>query len=476
MARVLFLQRDGYEAFGPMYLSSALKARGHQADVVVQSEEGRGFLDAVLAARPDVVAFSIMSGLHEWAASTAREVKARLPVPVIAGGTHCTFFPEFLGEPGIDAICRGEAEDALPDFLDSLASGRDGSDVPGFQVKTPSGVVANDLYPLRSNLDDIPPPDRSLYSERYPGLTSARGAEVMAARGCPYSCSFCYNKLIRQMYKGKGTYLRRHSPGRLLEEIADLASRRAGRLGYLSFVDDLFVQDRAWLEEFLDLYRARVGLPFMCSVRVNLVDEALVDILARSGCRMVSFGVESGDDQLRNEVLAKKVSREQITRTARLLADKGIRFSTFNMFNLPGETLEKARQTLRLNQSLGALNYPWSGLLQPYRGTGVYDLALSAGLISQSESGARRFDSPTIRQEDTDALVRFNAYFYWMARYPFLEPAFMALTRRPRPFLEKTAALAASFHRYVGLNWPFEGPGAALTALKAGLKRIKSYL
>jgi radical SAM superfamily enzyme YgiQ (UPF0313 family) len=476
MARVLFLQRDGYEAFGPMYLSSALKARGHQADVVVQSEEGRGFLDAVCSSRPDVVAFSIMSGLHEWAASTAREVKARISVPVIAGGTHCTFFPEFLDEPGIDAVCRGEAEDALPDFLDSLVAGRDGSDVPGFSVKTASGTVANDLYPLRSNLDDILPPDRSLYTGRYPGLAVARGAEVMAARGCPYSCSFCYNKLIRGMYKDKGTYIRRHSPDRLLGEIVELRRLRGRGLGHLSFVDDLFVQDRAWLEEFLGRYRHEVGLPYMCSVRANLVDESLVELLARSGCRMVSFGVESGDDQLRNEVLGKKVSRDQIVRTAQLLSDKGVRFSTFNMFNLPGETMEKALQTLHLNQSLGALNYPWSGLLQPYRGTGVYDLALGAGLISQSENGARRFDSPTIRQEDTDALARFNAYFYWMARYPVLEPAFMAFTRGSWPVLEKAASLAASFHRFVGLNWPFEGLGAPLTAFSAGLKRIKSYL
>jgi radical SAM superfamily enzyme YgiQ (UPF0313 family) len=476
MARILFLQRDGYEAFGPMYLSSALKARGHSCDVMVQIEEGRGFLDAVCASKPDVVGFSIMSGLHEWAASIAREVKARLDVPIIAGGTHCTFFPEFLDEPGIDAICRGEAEDALPDYLDAFERGEDGSAVPGFSVKTASGVVTNDLYPLRSNLDDIHPPDRSLYTGRYPGLAAARGAEVMAARGCPYSCSFCYNKLIRGMYKDKGTYIRRHSPGRLLSEIGELRRLRGRRLDYLSFVDDLFVQDRSWLEQFLGRYRQEVGLPYMCSVRANLMDESLVDLLARSGCRMVSFGVESGDDQLRNEVLAKKVSRDQIVRTARLLTDKGIRFSTFNMFNLPGETLEKALLTLHLNQSLGSLNYPWSGLLQPYRGTGVYDLALGAGLITQSESGARRFDSPTIRQRDTDALARFNAYFYWMARYPVLEPALMAFTRRSWPVLEKIASLTASFHRFVGLNWPFEGLGAPLTALSAGLKRIKSYL
>lgn len=476
MARIVFLQRDGYEAFGPMYLAAALKARGHEADIVIEGEEGRTFLDAVAAAKPDVVAFSIMSGLHEWAADTALKVKTRLDVPVIAGGTHCTFFPEFIEEPGIDAICRGEAEDALPDFLDALAAGRDGSDVPGFWVKTGGAIARNDLYPLRPDLDDVPPPDRTLYARRYPGLVTGSGAEVMAARGCPYNCSFCYNKVLRQMYRGKGTYVRRHSPGRLVSEIKALRALRSDKLRYLAFVDDLFVQDRKWLEAFLDLYTREVGLPYMSCLRANLADEALVSLLARTGCRMVSFGVESGDEELRNIVLSKRISEEQILGTARLLTKYSIRFSTFNMFNLPGETLDKARATLALNQKLGPLNYPWSGLLQPYRGTEVYDHSVSLGLISREESGARLFHSPTIAQPDTGDLARFNAYFYWMTRYPVLEPLGMALVRRRLPLVEKAAALAASFHRYSGLFWPCEGMNAPLMALKAGLKRIKSYL
>jgi radical SAM superfamily enzyme YgiQ (UPF0313 family) len=476
MARILFLQRDGYEAFGPMYLSSALKVRGHSCDVMVQIEEGRGFLDAVCASKPDVVGFSIMSGLHEWAASIAREVKARLDVPIIAGGTHCTFFPEFLDEPGIDAICRGEAEDALPDYLDALEGGEDGSAVPGFSVKTASGVVTNDLYPLRSNLDEILPPDRDLYAKRYPGLAAGTGAEVMAARGCPYNCSFCYNKMLRQLYHGKGTYVRRHSPERLLAEIKALREKRGNNLRYLAFVDDLFVQDRKWLESFLALYARHVGLPYMSGLRANLADEEMVALLAKSGCGMVSFGVESGDEQLRNTVLAKRISEEQIVSTARLLTKYGIRFSTFNMFNLPGETLEKALMTLRLNQRLGSMNYPWSGLLQPYRGTGVHGIALDMGLVSRDESGARLFHSPTIRQRDTDVLERFNAYFYWMVRYPLLESILLPLTRRGLPLLEKAALLSASFHRYASLYRPFEGRRAPLMALKAGFKRLKSYL
>ena len=481
MATVLFLQRDGYESFGPMYLSAALAGRGHRADVLVEMEEGRGFMEAVRAAKPDIVAFSLMSGLQDWTARTARAVKRMLGVPVIAGGPHCTFFPEFIEEEGIDAICRGEAEDGLPEFVDALASGRDGSDVPGFWVKTASGVVKNELYPLRPDLDSLPRPDRGLYAGRYPQLAQGSGAQILVARGCPYSCSFCYNRLLRGLYKGKGSYIRRHGHQRILDEIRDIAAARCTPLRYVSFVDDLFVQDREWLEGFLARYAREVGLPFMCGVRANLMDEPMAALLARSGCRMVSFGVESGDAAMRNETLNKKISEEQIVRTAEMLHAHGIRFSTFNMFNLPGETLGKAVATLRLNQRIRRGNHPWSGLLQPYRGTGVYDTALRMGLIPQGETGANLFTSATVRQPDTAALERFNAYFYWMVRYPWLEPLLMPLVRRELPvvgpLLAKASSLAVSLHRYVCLFAPFEGwRGAFATAVRDGLRRIKSYL
>ncbi len=475
MALVLFLQRDGYESFGVMYLSAALKQRGHKAEVLIEGEEGPAFLDKAAALKPDVVAFSVMSGLQDWASATALAVKARLGVPVIVGGPHCTFFPEYVNDPGFDALCRGEAEDALPDFMDQLAQGRDGSTVAGFWVKTATGLVQNDLYPLRPELDSLPRPDRTIYPSRYPELTASASAELLVARGCPYSCSFCYNQLLRGLYKGKGPYIRRHGFERILGELRELRRLR-GRLEYVAFVDDLFIQDRVWLEGFLTRYRTEIGLPFMCGLRVNLVDRELVDLLADSGCRMVSFGLESGDEEIRNITLNKKISQEQIIGTAEMLAARGIRFSTFNMFNLPGETLEKARKTLALNQRIRQGNYPWSGLLQPYRGTKVFDTAERMGLIPQGETGANLFHSPTVRQPDTEALARFNAYFYWMVRAPWSEPLLMPLVKHAIPVLPMLSSLLVSFHRYISLFWPFEGWRAIPVAAKAGLKRIKSYL
>lgn len=82
---------------------------------------------------------------------------------------------------------------------------------------------------------------------------------------------------------------------------------------------------------------------------------------------------------------------------ASALAARGLVFSTFNMFNLPGETLQKALATLRLNQEIRRGNHTWSGLLQPYRGAGIYEIADSLGLLPSGDTGANLFHSPTIR-------------------------------------------------------------------------------
>lgn len=476
MAKVLFLQRDGYESFGVMYLAAALAARGHGADVLVESQEKASFYDKARALRPDVVAFSLMTGLEGWAAQAASRVKAAWDGPVVAGGPHATFFPEFVAEPGLDAVCRGEAEDALPEFVDALAGGGDGARVPGFWVKAASGLAKNDLYPLRADLDSLPLPDRGFYRRRYPELVEGGGVEVLAARGCPFSCSFCYNHVLRRLYAGKGRYVRRHGHDRLLEEIARERRERPGGVRYVGFVDDLFIQDRDWLEGFLARYRAEIGLPFTCAVRANLVDAELVRELAASGCKVVSFGLESGDERLRNEVLGKKISEEQILRTAELLTAHGIRFSTFNMFNLPGETLALAEKTLALNLRLGPANHPWSGLLQPYRGTRVFDHIVERGLASGEAMQAGLFHQAVLRQPDTEALTAFNACFYWMVRLPRWRRPLFWLARHGGGLAERFFGLAASLHRYVRLMEPLEGGNPWLSALRLGWRRLRAYL
>ena len=94
-------------------------------------------------------------------------------------------------------------------------------------------------------------------------------------------------------------------------------------LEYVVFVDDTFVLDREWLQEFAGQYRERVGLPFFCNVRANLVTPELVQLLRWAGCHSVSMGIEAGDDEVRNKLLNRNLSRPSGRHAARLIREGG---------------------------------------------------------------------------------------------------------------------------------------------------------
>jgi len=126
------------------------------------------------------------------------------------------------------------------------------------------------------------------------------------------------------------------------------------------------------------MLQARIGLPFFCKVRPNLVDTSLADLLAAAGCSGVGMGIESGDDELRNGLLERGISRQQIVESCCLLKARGIRIMTFNMLGLPGETYARAKQTLDLNVECG-VDYAAATILQPYPRTEIARRGVAEG-------------------------------------------------------------------------------------------------
>jgi anaerobic magnesium-protoporphyrin IX monomethyl ester cyclase len=110
-------------------------------------------------------------------------------------------------------------------------------------------------------------------------------------------------------------------------------------LEFVVFVDDTFVLSPGWLAEFAAEYPRQVGLPFFCNTRANLVTAEQVRLLREAGCHTVSMGVESGNDRIRNDLLKRQMSREQILDAARLIHEGGLRLTTTNMIGLPTSTL-----------------------------------------------------------------------------------------------------------------------------------------
>lgn len=381
--RVVFLQNDLFVRVGLTTLAGVLRARGHEVSLILEPLE-RDPLGRLEELRPGLIGAYLTTTMIPWFLGRAGEIRERLGVPVVAGGPHPTFRPDLAREAGVDFVCRGEGEGALVELVEILEAGGDPGGIQNLARMEAGTLRVNPLRPYLPDLDALPDPDFSLYA-RYPLVRAfyRDNYPILAGRGCPYDCVFCYVPQYRASYQGKGKYLRWRSPERVLAEMTE-AKRRWGVRKFL-FEDDTFILYPKWLRAFGELYARRFRMPFACQTTAASLEPETVELLRAMGCTNVFFGVESGVERLRTEVLRKEVSNDEIRRAARLLRRAGIRFQTFNMFGLPGETVEDALATYRMNLELGT-SYASSAILTAYPGTSVAPLLGQGHPLSYADS------------------------------------------------------------------------------------------
>jgi radical SAM superfamily enzyme YgiQ (UPF0313 family) len=158
-------------------------------------------------------------------------------------------------------------------------------------------------------------------------------------------------------------------------------------------------------------------------LRADLTDEELVKALKDAGCMNAFFGIESGSEAMRNLLLKKEISDEQIYRSASLLKKYRIRFRTYNMFGLPGESLEEAFKTVELNIKIKT-DYPWSALFQPFPVTQMGEYARDHGMLEgdASEFKPSFFMQSSLKLKEKREILNLHLLFFWAVKFPFLFP------------------------------------------------------
>ncbi len=304
MARILLIQSLFVEQFGIMTLAAVAKAKGHTVALAVGSDSH--ILRKANEFKPDLVGFSVLTGYQKRYLHLGQALKQNItPKPLILfGGPHATFFPQVVMEDGVDIACRGEGEGVLLDILDAVDSGKDFEGIKNTAVKQNGAFKSFPMRPL-VDLDEIPFPDREIYID-YPIIYNSNFVTFIASRGCPFDCSFCFNKDMVNLVKGLGQWVRFRSIDNLLEEIDIVTHKKKVR--YIDFHDDTLILKRKWLFEFLDAYAKRFSIPFTCNVRADLIYFEIANALKTAGCVRVSFGVECGDEKLRNLLLKKSLT------------------------------------------------------------------------------------------------------------------------------------------------------------------------
>ncbi len=321
------------------------------ADSIISLE--KAFKQKIELFRPDLIAVSVMTGYFEKVIDLFRKVRPKCIT--IFGGVHPTISPyETLKNDLVDFIGIGEGEGLLIDLLDALEKGDDYSHIKNLGYKKNGVIKINELRPF-VNMDELPPPDWSLFDERHlfrPFMGKIyKGSFYVMSRGCPGTCTYCVNYALRQKLKICGRYFRYQSPETTINQLKEMKEKFGAT--WFKFADDSLMLFKVDYLKELAKGLIPLNINFGCSIRPETVTEQKLKLLKEMGMVAASLGIESGNARLRRDVLRRNMTDNQIIKAIESLKNYNIRTSTFNMIGLPGETRENVFETIKLNKMLG---------------------------------------------------------------------------------------------------------------------------
>ncbi|MBD3313419.1 radical SAM protein [Candidatus Woesearchaeota archaeon] len=374
-AKVLLISLYDSEALGIRYLSGHLKKHGHKASVLFFKElkflgddmlrdiggnmacdsptnQELDYLRQIIwQIRPDIIGISVRSAFFEEAKMLTRQIKKIKEfsrIPIIWGGIHVTSNPEECIKHA-DMICIGEGEAAFVDLANNIKRPGRIRNLENFWIKEGRKIYKNGVRNLY-DLDDLASPDYEESDKYYikcsPLINEHPVYCTMTSRGCFFSCSFCCNCYLKEIYRGKGRYIRRISVDNLMKELKH-AKKRFTKLRLINFHDEIFTFDKKWIREFCRQYKKHIDVPFFCWIHPDFIQEDIIADLADAGLSYATIGIQSGSEELRKRYLERKGSNEQIIKAAKILHKYII--PTYDLIlDMPFETDEDAMKTLEL--------------------------------------------------------------------------------------------------------------------------------
>jgi radical SAM superfamily enzyme YgiQ (UPF0313 family) len=399
--RVLFIYPNidaqvGFN-YGVASLSAVLKEKGHETGLINLNEKlapippDEELLEKIREFNPDIVGFSCVTTQFKHAERIARMVKEKLGIRTIAGGVHPTMVPaEVLRTAAFDFACLGEAEEALPELLERLQNQADTTNVPNIWAAKDLSIYTNKVHAF-PDITKLPRKDYSI--SNFQRMIDAKDGWVglMAGRGCPFKCTYCFNHQIIERYRHDTgmsvvelNYIRHHPVEDIIAEMQYLVENYE-RIKMFIFDDDVFTLDKKYVLDFCEMYRSKeIGIPFVVNAHVKLFDEEMAQALSKAGCRIVKFGLESGSSRVRREILRRFMSNEAIAEAFDICRRHNLHSSAFLMIGLPTETVDELFETVNLLGKTLPGRFRWS-VFYPFPGTEAYNIAKKAKAINEEK-------------------------------------------------------------------------------------------
>lgn len=401
---------------GLAYIAAFLRKNGHTVEIfdsVIQKPYGHPTGDKIhLGAgwdiisnkissyNPDVVGISSMfTSQAECMHQVARLVKVLDPhLVTIVGGAHPSALPkETLEDKNVDFVVIGEGENTMLKLVESLSNQMPLEKIDGIGFKKNGQIVINAKAGFIENLDEIPFPAWDLLQmEEYAKLRAGHGPfilrtpffSVITSRGCPGKCIFCS---IHSIY---GYEWRTRSVENIVDEIETLNSVYG--INQIDFEDDNLLLNKGRVEALCDeIIDRKLDIRWSTpnGVAINHIDHNLLMKMKAAGCFSLSFGIESGNEHVRNNIILKPISIKHAQKVVKWCKELNIWTHGFFIFGLPGEDEKTFRETINFAKWLD-LDTSSFFIAVPYPGTELLTLCETKGYLG------KEFDHNKLRVAD----------------------------------------------------------------------------
>jgi len=373
---------DGYESLGIGYLASIALQHGYEVDLhpLKFGDYIRGYSlqtikriekekNAILRLKPDIVAFSLNSFMASSLIELARSIKES-GIKTIAGGPHCTAEPVLtVSTDAFDGVIAGEADNVFIEATEAILSNN--KNLPW--LYTPEKKTAGYVYV--NDIDRLPFPAKKLFY----GINSfeARDYKIITSRGCPYNCIFCShsNPAIKSAY-------RRRSIDNIIEEL--VIAKKDFNIRSVYFLDDVFTINEEWIVNFMKVYRQKIDLPFHAISHPNNVNEEIINHLKYGGCTAIRLGVQTTTERIKRS-LGRTEDNQKVADAINHFKKRRIKVEIDHIVNLPGESLEDARESIKFYNKTrpSSIKIYW---LMPLPGTLWFKQSIEQNLISSEQA------------------------------------------------------------------------------------------
>ncbi len=439
---VLFIY-SSYENIGVEYLSASLKLKNYKTDMLFfPMIFNDGMLDIQFLAKffdnrkkiiddydfSDVflVCFSVTTDYFRYFLHTAEYLKKNHPdIPVIFGGIHPSSTPlNVLKHSFIDYVCVGEGDYVISEFADYLL--KKNIQIPeGIWFKKNNKIIENGISKTECNLDRLPFPDKNIFYEKAPYLKNVY--TIFTSRGCPYSCSYCFNNVWYKNLYSNLPVVRRRSVKNVIKELKSALD--IYNYKYVMFEDDIFILSEKWHKDFVIEYKKHINRPFVCILHPKqcLKLELLID-LKNAGCFGIEIGIQTLNEKVRKKVLNRNETNSDIIKALSNLKKSKIPFNVDHIAGLYGDTffyqLKSVKTYSRFRPNRLLLSF-----ITNYPGTEIEKYSIEKNLISKSDvekmhngSGFSEEYTGSVTSKKIKKLEKLRFFFGWI---PFLPHSFI---------------------------------------------------